>query len=143
MIRLLPTSSEQTISVIPRKLNYISIVDFQKRVPSPLEAIDCLTEAIDEFNDTSIYIRRDGDGKDFTTTDVESVINGDFVDFSFSSDIFVEGSGYSIEITEGVNLIYRDKIYVTTQTNTDVYHTISPNYYEENDTDGDDKYITI
>jgi len=116
MIRLLPTSSLQTFSILPRTLDTTGI---------------------------SATIREDGTGNTVTISDVTASVNKDYIDITLSSDKFIAERAYVLEMTRGSNLWYRDKIYVTSQTNTDIYHTISPDYYEENDTDGDDKYITI
>ena len=116
MIRLLPTSNSQTFSILPRTLD---------------------TSSIDAT------IREDGTGESVTISDVTAVVNNDYIDVTISSDKFIAERAYVLEMTRGSNLWYRDKIYVTSQTDTDIYHTISTDYYEENDTDGNDKYITI
>jgi hypothetical protein len=116
MIRLLPTSSSQTFSILPRTLDTTGI---------------------------NATIREDGTGNIVTISDVTASVNNDYIDITLSSDKFIAERAYVLEMTRGANLWYRDKIYVTSQTDTDIYHTISTDYYEENDTDGDDKYITI
>ena len=116
MIRLLPTSNSQTFSILPRTLD---------------------TSSIDAT------IREDGTGETVSFTGVTAVVNKDYIDITLSSDKFTGERSYVLEMTRNGSLWYRDKIYVTSQTNTDIYHTISTGYYEENDTDGDDKYITI
>ena len=116
MIRLLPTSSSQTFSILPRTLDTTGI---------------------------NATIREDGTGESVTITNVTAVVNNDYIDVTLSSDKLIAERAYVLEMTRGANLWYRDKIYVTSQTDTDIYHTISTDYYEENDTDGDDKYITI
>ena len=116
MIRLLPTSSSQTFSILPRTLDTTGI---------------------------NATIREDGTGNTVTISDVTASVNNDYIDITLSSDKFIAERAYVLEMTRGSNLWYRDKIYVTSQTDTDIYHTISTDYYEENGTDGDDKYITI
>lgn len=116
MIRLLPTSSSQTFSILPRTLDTTGI---------------------------NATIREDGTGNVVTISNVTASVNNDYIDITLSSDKFITERAYVLEMTRGSDLWYRDKIYVTSQTNTDIYHTISTDYYEENDTDGDDKYITI
>ncbi len=116
MIRLLPTSSSQTFSILPRTLDTTGI---------------------------NATIREDGTGNVVTISNVTASANNDYIDITLSSDKFIAERAYVLEMTRGSDLWYRDKIYVTSQTNTDIYHTISTDYYEENDTDGDDKYITI
>ena len=134
MIILLPITSEQTISVAPRYTDYFSEEPYENRVESSggtLEATSCLIDNASEFNNTSISIRRDGDGKSETITDVKGLVNGNFIDFTFASTILEEGSTYYVEITDDGNLVYRDKIYSTTQTNYTVKHEISKSRYTQ------------
>lgn len=116
MIRLLPISTSQTFSILPRT--------------SDITNIDAT-------------IREDGTGESVSFTGVTAVVNGDYIDITLSSDKFIAERAYVLEMTRDTKLWYRDKIYVTSQINTDIYHTISTDYYKENNTDGDDKYITI
>ena len=117
MLILQPTVGDKTITIAPRS--------------SDLSGVFVLN------------IRRDGDGKEesITNATLSNIVN--FTEVTFQSTILEEDSTYYLEITKDTELWYRDKIYVTSQTDTDIYHTISTDYYEENDTDGDDKYITI
>ena len=134
MIILLPITSEQTMSVAPRYTDYFSKESYEDRVESDggiVEAVSCLTDIASEFNNTSISIRRDGDGKSETITDVKGLVNGNFIDFTFASLILEEGSTYYLEITDDSNLVYRDKIYSTAQTNYTVKHEISKSRYTQ------------
>lgn len=144
MIILQPITSQQTISVIPRFSSCIDVDFFIARVgKSNVEAEDCLTDAVGEFNNVSIYLRRDGDGISETIEDVVTEKNGGYVDYTFISEILEEGSTYFIQITESGDLSYRDKIYVTNRTQEEIEttkHVIGKNYkpYEAND---DNTYI--
>jgi hypothetical protein len=145
MIILLPTTSEQTISVAPRYTDYFSEESYESRVESnggTLEAISCLIDNASEFNNTSISIRRDGDGKSETITDVKGLVNGNFIDFTFASEILEEGSTYFMEITESGSLAYRDKIYSTSQGDYTVKHEVSkPRYIQPTGEVNDNTYI--
>ncbi len=144
MIRLLPTSEEQTFSIIPRRKFNGGITELVERVDSQggtVELNDCVY--LVSYLGIKATIREDGTGTSQSFTDVKSIQNNDYIDISISSNILLDERSYVLEITQDNVLWYRDKIYVTSQTNTDIYHTISTGYYEENDTDGDDKYITI
>lgn len=144
MIRLLPTSDEQTFSIIPRRKFNGGIEELVKRVVSEggsVELNNCVYSV--SYLGIDAIIREDGTGNSESFTDVKSVANKDYIDISIASSILLDERSYVLEITKDDVLWYRDKIYVTSQTDTDVYHTISANYYEENVTDGDDKYITI
>ena len=145
MIILLPITSEQTISVAPRYTDYFSEEPYENRVKSnggTLEAISCLTDNASEFNNTSVSIRRDGDGKSETITDVKGLVNGNFIDFTFASEILEEGSTYYMEITKDGKLAYRDKIYITTQGDYTVKHEVSkPRYIQPTGEINDNTYI--
>ena len=145
MIILLPITSEQTISVAPRYTDYFSEESYESRVESnggTLEAISCLIDNASEFNNTSISIRRDGDGKSETITDVKGLVNGNFIDFTFASEILEEGSTYYMEITNDSSLVYRDKIYITTQGDYTVKHEVSkPRYIQPTGEINDNTYI--
>jgi len=134
MIILQPITSEQTISVTPRYTDYFSEDNYKDRVLSDggiSEATSCLIDVVSSFNNTSVSIRRDGDGKSETITDVKGLVNDNFINFTFASTILEEGSTYYVEITDNSNLVYRDKIYSTTQTNYTVKHQISKSRYTQ------------
>lgn len=144
MIILLPITTEQTISVMPRQSYYVDTDGFISRIGTgaTLEGEQCLIDGVDEFNNTSIYLRRDGDGSDETITDVRTIINGNFVDYSFASAILEEGSTYYMEITEDGSLVYRDKIYSTTQTDYTIKHQVSQSGYTQSTAEvNDNTYI--
>ena len=143
MIILLPTTSEQTISIMPRYSSCVDIEPYISRVgESNIEAEECLIDAVDEFNNVSIYLRRDGDGKTETITNVSTRLNGNYVDYIFSSEILEEGSTYFMEITESGSLAYRDKIYSTSQGDYTVKHEVSkPRYIQPTGEVNDNTYI--
>lgn len=132
MIILQPIDTVQTISVMPRERNYLSIDELESRVTrnqGVLEAETCVTEVISYFNNATIELRRDGDGESETITEIKSTINKNYIDFSFSSAILKEGSTYLITVKEEDRLIYRDKIYATTQNDYKVKHIVSQTEY--------------
>jgi hypothetical protein len=145
MIILLPITSEQTISVAPRYTDYIDEESYEERVESSdgtLEALSCVLDAISDINGLSISIRRDGDGKSETITDIKAIENGNFIDFTFASEILEEGSTYYMEITKDSKLAYRDKIYITTQGDYTVKHEVSkPRYIQPTGEINDNTYI--
>ena len=132
MIILQPITSEQTISIMPRYTDYLSENDYESRVESSggtLEALDCAIDEVARLNSASISLRRDGDGRSEVITDIKCLVNGNFIDFTFASEILEEGSTYYMEITNDSDLIYRDKIYSTTQNNYTVKHEVSKSRY--------------
>tara|TARA_R110002124_G_C8532101_1_gene477430 strand:- start:17 stop:457 length:441 start_codon:yes stop_codon:yes gene_type:complete len=133
MIILQPITTVQTISIMPRERNYLSVDKLESRVAqnqSVLEAKTCVTEAIAYFNNTTIELRRDGDGMSETITGIKSIINQNYIELSFSSNILKEGSAYLITVKEDDRLIYRDKIYATTQNDYKVKHIVSQTGYK-------------
>ena len=113
MIRLLPNSNTQTITVMPRL--WLS-------------------------GSMSLTITEDGTNKSETITDLNMTSDDNFSNISFASTILKEGSGYFLEFTLGSWLFYRDKAY---QTNDEVAHTLNTNKYDQYDDGSDDEYIVI
>lgn len=119
MLILQPTNDVKIINIAPRK--------------STIEGDYVLT------------IRRDGDGLEEVIND--AVLNNltNFVEVIFVSTMLTEDSTYSLEITNDGKLWYRDKIYVTTQTKSDIEnnkHEIGGgNIYKPYSTVNDDTYI--
>lgn len=105
MIKLLPTTDAQTINFIPRSYVVAS--------------------------DISLVVVEDGTRKTQTINNITTSISGDFISMSVSIDILTEESLYSIEVKQGSTLLYRDKIYCTSQTSNTVSHTLNSNKYNE------------
>lgn len=89
MIILLPSTSQQTINILPR-----------------VNSIDGII---------TMNLRRDGDGVSESITDAVVSKSGDFISMTFDSTILQEDSTYYLEITRNGELWYRDKIYSTQQ----------------------------
>ena len=119
MIRLLPTTSAQVVSIIPRDFSNLTDID--------------------------VVITEDGTGATQTLSDVSASLssNGNFVQVSIASSILVEESAYYIEFTKGGNIWFRDKAYVTSQTNKNIVHTINDGAYDFFDDGNDNKYIVL
>ncbi len=116
MIRLLPNSNTQTITVMPR---------------------------LGLSGSMSLTITEDGTNINETITDINMSSDDNFSNISFASTILKEGNGYFLEFTLGSGLFYRDKAYVTSQTNDEVIHTLNTNKYDQYDDGSDDEYIVI
>lgn len=144
MIILLPVSTEQTISIMPRKEDFLYDSEYSSRVSQDngtVESISCIADIVNTYNDVDVYIRRDGDGKEETITNVPITLNSNFINLSFSCSILEEGSTYFIEATSLDNLIYRDKIFSTSQTDYKIKHTISQGNYTPYSSTDDNTYI--
>ena len=124
MIRLLPSTNAQTIAVIPREF----------------------PTAESSFTNISLTITEDGTNKTETISDIEATIpnnNSNFVFMDIEFSILSEESAYYLEFTRNGSLFYRDKAYVTSQTNDEAVHTINTNKYEKYVGTGDDEYIVL
>ena len=144
MIVLLPTSDIQTISIIPRTVSFYFASDYRTRVESDngiLESLLCVNSVLEIVDDLSITITRDGNGDSETITDATVLGNGNFTDIAFSSTILSDGDYYFLELTKAGNLMYRDKVYATSQTDFTVKHKQAQNNYTQYNTIDDNTYI--
>lgn len=124
MIRLLPNSDVQTIAVIPREF------------PTAAAA----------FDNISLTITEDGTNKSETITDIEATIpdsNSNFVYMDIAFSILSEENAYYLEFTKNGSLFYRDKAYVSSQTDDEIVHTLNTNKYDDYVGAGDDEYIVL
>ena len=118
MIRLLPSTDSQTISIIPRQYT--------------------------EASDLELVIKEDGTRKTETLEALTSIINGNFLDIDCTFSILSEDSAYSIEIKQGDTLLYRDKVYCTSKTDTTISHTLNTDKYNQHDSETEgQQYIII
>lgn len=118
MIRLLPNTNAQTVSIIPREYT--------------------------EASDLELVIREDGTRKLETLTALTSAINGNFLDIDCAFSVLSEDSTYSIEIKQGDTLLYRDKVYCTSKTDTTISHTLNTDGYNQHDSETEEQqYIII
>jgi hypothetical protein len=112
MIKLLPNSSNQIISIVPREFPSVGVA----------------------FDNISLLIKEDGTGIEEELTDLEATVsseNSNYVNITISSTILREGYGYYLEFKKGGVLWFRDKAYITSQTDKAIKHTINTNEYEQ------------
>ena len=120
MIRLSPVTTAQTISIIPRDYSSISGVDM-----IIVEDGTWATEEVGPLNGTL-------------------TANGNFVVFQPSFSILKNENTYTITLTNSDgDLLYRDKIYCSDQTNDESVHTLNSGLYETFEGDSDNKYIVL
>jgi hypothetical protein len=117
MIRLLPNTDSQTINIIPRDKTSLSSIN--------------------------LTITEDGTNKSETLTDLTASDNGNFVSVSLASTILKAESAYYLQFSKSGELWYRDKAYVTSQTNDEVIHTLNENKYTQYGAGTEDEYIVI
>jgi hypothetical protein len=115
MIRLKPILTEQFADVVPR--DYENLTDIT------------LTLTNEDTNSELIF------------ENVLAVLNGNFITIPITLPLEQEDLMYSLKITKGGSLWFRDKVYVTSTENTSKYHkSNSLNYKSKEDSN---KYITL
>ncbi len=115
---LLPSTNSQTLKIIPR--SYV------------------------EASDLTLVIKEDGTGKTETLTNLTSTIDGNYISIPCTFSILSEGSLYFMELKQGSSLLFRDKVYVTSQTDRKQKQTInSGKYTEHTAAPTGQKYITV
>ena len=105
MIKLLPTSNAQTINFIPRE--YIAA------------------------SNISLVVIEDGTRKAQTINNITTSKNKNFLTMSVAITILTVENSYHFEVKQGDTLLYRDKIYCTSQISKTVSHTLNTNEYTE------------
>jgi hypothetical protein len=124
MIRLNPNTSEQTLQIVPRNFPTLAA----------------------PFDNISLVITEDGTGISESFSDLVAEVASDvsnFVTIDVAFTILKEGYGYYLEFKKGGVLWFRDKAYVTSQSNKTVKHTINTNYYEQYEDGESNDYIII
>ena len=129
-----PITSEQEILIIPREDLDYSNLDFKNRVIADGGTVSdssCVSTALAEYNDVDMIIKKDGQNTTETISNLVVTELSNYFKVSFSSTILEEGFGYSIALTKDGSLFYRDKLYVTSQTDFTIKHKQSQNKYTE------------
>jgi len=116
MIRLTPGDGQKSISIVPRGISE---------------------------GDIAMTITEDGTNISETLTTISSIKTDNYTIVSFIPTILKDENSYYIELTRDGSLWYRDKAYVTSQTNDEVIHTLNANKYDQYDDGSDDEYIVI
>ena len=115
---LLPSTNSQILKIVPR--SYV------------------------EASDLTLVIKEDGTGKTETLTNLTSTIDGNYISIPCTFSILSEGSLYFMELKQGSSLLFRDKVYVTSQTDRKQKQTInSGKYTEHTAAPTGQKYITV
>jgi hypothetical protein len=94
MLILQPTSGEKIITIVPRTSDISGTIVMK--------------------------LRRDGDGANETITSLTFNSIENFIEVTFTPTILEEDSTYYLEMTNNDELWYRDKIYATSQTETEI-----------------------
>lgn len=124
MIKLLPNTLEQTITIVPRTFPTFGV----------------------GYDDVQLVITEDGTSNSETITDLSASVSSEYsnyVTIPITFSILKENSSYFLEFTRNGNLWFRDKAYVTSQTDKTVTHTLNTNKYTEFDSSISDEYIFL
>lgn len=119
VIRLLPTNTEQTISIIPSSF----------------------AEA--DLDASSITLTENGTKRfeSNVTFTWESSIDGNYIEVSMTPTIELkEDQLYTLEITTSTDVLYRDLVYITSKTNKNEVFAYPERYTERNN---GDEYIVL
>ena len=115
MIRLKPILEEQLVDIVPR--------DYEN------------------LTDIVLTITNEDTNSEYVFEDVLVVLNDNFITIPITLPLEQEDLMYSLKITKGGSLWFRDKMYVTSSENTSRYHkSKSTNYKSRKDSN---KYITL
>jgi len=119
--------------------------DMIKVLPTTLQqSIDILPRAYSDSEDISLVVTEDGTRKTQTISSVPYAVSGNFLRLQCTFTILTNENLYSIEVKQGNNLLYRDKLYCTSQTSTTTPHTLNSGKYNEFDGDNNtQKYIIV
>jgi len=150
VIRLKPITTEQTFSVVPSSYEaadilecLVYITDEETNITnSYLPVADLEWDLVDyTWEDTNF----DWDFDESTATEgwrFALSSNGNYLDITIlSTSDLKEGSVYRIEIKNDDLLVYRDTIFVTSETDKKKVYSY-PNDYKKYD-DGEDSYIVL
>lgn len=120
MIRLRPIQTEQTFSIIPSSF------------------------ASADLDASSITLIENGTSKSESNVSFTwaASANGNYIQVSLTPTItFKEDQIYTLELTTSTDVLYRDLVYITSQTNKKEVLSYPERYTERND--GADEYIVL
>ena len=141
---LQPVSTSQTITIIPRDYVFSSedLDLYFERVlfdGGTLEAQDCVRQALNDLDGVTLYLINENTN---TTATINPSITESNGYMSLSAEFsLVSGTFYGLKIFKGSNLIYRDRVFVTAQTEFDKY-TVNQNIYTE-ETSYNNEFIVL
>ena len=140
MIRLLPDTDPQTITIVPRTA--LEDVSLDWNLDYDWNLSDFLWNR--EVGELIVRITEDGTGKAETITNPVFVVDDEgFTTITLELSILKEGSYYYLEITNGGFNYYRDTALATTQTDFETALTLNKGKYKQYDKDEEQEYIVL
>lgn len=139
MIRLLPTTEVQTISIIPRVPREAELIGWDS------EENWNLSEMVwnQEFGSVTLRITEDGTGISEDILTASFVENGNYYDVTFASTILKNKSTYYVEVFNGANNWYRDVGIVKDLINKNTDYSMNRDLYKEYGSNDEQEYIVI
>lgn len=139
MIRLLPTTEVQTISIIPRVPGEAELIGWDS------EENWNLSEMVwnQEFGSVTLKITEDGTGISEDILTASFVENGNYYDVTFASTILKNKSTYYVEVFNGATNWYRDVGIVKDLINKNTDYSMNRDLYKEYGSNDEQEYIVI
>lgn len=139
MIRLLPTTEVQTISIIPRVPREAELIGWDS------EENWNLSEMVwnQEFGSVTLRITEDGTGISEDILTASFVENGNYYDVTFASTILKNKSTYYVEVFNGATNWYRDVGIVKDLINKNTDYSMNRDLYKEYGSNDEQEYIVI
>ena len=104
-----------------------------------LEASSCVRQALNDLDGVTLYLINENTNTTATINPSITESNG-FMSLSATFSL-VGGTFYGMKIFKGSNLIYRDRVFVTSQTEYDKF-TVNQNVYTE-ETSYNNEFIVL
>jgi hypothetical protein len=128
---LKPIGTEQTITIVPRSFVYSSedLALYYIRVEGDggtLEATACLQAALNVLDGLTVYLTNEDTNTTATISPTVTESNG-YMSLAYVYTVS-EGTFYTIKVTLGSTVIYRGRVFCTTQTDLKQY-TVNENQY--------------
>jgi len=152
MIRLLPITTAQTITIIPRNYSYITgvyviIVEDGTWITEevgPLNGVLSANGNLVVFQPSFSILKNE---RTYTITFIVDYVANGFKSKVINNNGSFEAYGCLAESLRDLGneegILYRDKIYCSDQTNDEVAHTLNKDLYEQFEGDTDNKYIVL
>ena len=140
MIRLLPNTNPQTITIVPR--SSFEDLAFDWNTDYDWNLANFVWNR--EIGDLRITITEDGTGKSEIISNPELALdNNGYTTITATFSILKEGSYYYLEITNGGENYYRDTALATAEIDYKLAVTLNEGKYKQYDKDEEQEYIVL